>query len=126
MKHTTVLLALASAAAADNCPNFEQYARQQHEPHSTGKYKLPFQRPSQECRTYVVPEVESTIKDMKETIKDPDLYQLFQNTWPNTVDTTVLWTGKAADNPDEEVSFTASKPVPQYLTMPVARLCQHW
>jgi meiotically up-regulated gene 157 (Mug157) protein len=41
---------------------------------------------------------------MTELITDPDLFHLFQNTWPNTVDTTIKWRGVAADNPDEEVS----------------------
>lgn len=104
MKQTLLLAALAAATAqAADCPNYEQYARVRHTPFSSGKYKFPNQRPAKECRSYVVPEVESVIEDMKETIKDPDLYRLFLNTWPNTVDTTVLWRGYSADNAKEEV-----------------------
>lgn len=107
------LVAFASVAVADvpsDCPAYDQYAAQQHEPLSTGKYKYPFQRPDQRCRSYVVPEVEKTIKKAKCKIKDPDLYRLFVNTWPNTVDTTVLWRGRAMDNSDEEVkSFPSNE-----------------
>ncbi|KAM5346673.1 hypothetical protein ACJ41O_009678 [Fusarium nematophilum] len=100
------LLLAAIAAVSAECPNYEQYAREGHEPTSEGRYAFPFQRPSEECRTYSVPAVEHIIYDeMPGVIGDPDLYQLFQNTWPNTVDTTVRWRGFAADNPDEELAF---------------------
>ena len=42
----------------------------------------------------------------KSMIIDPDLYRLFLNTWPSTVDTTFLWHGKAIDNDNEEVGTT--------------------
>ncbi|KAJ3492440.1 hypothetical protein NLG97_g5397 [Lecanicillium saksenae] len=89
MKYSYVLAALAG----------------RHEPFSCGKYKFPYQRPSKECRSYAVPEVERVIKDMKKKVHDPDLYRLFLNTWPNTVDTTVLWHGMSAENPEEELAF---------------------
>lgn len=113
MKYSIVLATLAGLATAADCPAYEQYARQRHEPFSCGKYKFPYQRPSQECRSYVVPEVERVIKDMKKKVHDPDLYRLFLNTWPNTVDTTVLWHGKSADNPEEEVSAFLSQATSQ-------------
>lgn len=107
MKYNVALAALAglsaAAAAAADCPPYEQYARQLHEPYSGGRYKFPYQRPANECRSYVVPEVERVIADMKHKVRDPDLYRLFLNTWPNTVDTTVLWHGTSAENPEEEV-----------------------
>lgn len=109
MKQSILLAALAASASAADCPNYEQYARVRHTPFSCGKYKLPYQRPAQECRSYIVPEVERTIKDMKKKIRDPDLYRLFLNNWPNTVDTTVLWRGHAADNADEEASHNNNK-----------------
>lgn len=92
------------AAVTASCPNYEQFARQQHEPLSTGRYAFPLQRPSKECRTYSVPAVENVIYDqMDQAIGDPDLYRLFLNTWPNTLDTTVKWRGFSADNAEEEV-----------------------
>ncbi|KAM3545921.1 hypothetical protein ARSEF1564_001202 [Beauveria bassiana] len=105
MKCNLVLAALAGLAAAADCPAYEQYARQRHEPFSRGKYKFPYQRPAKECRSYAVPEVERVLDDMKRKVRDPDLYQLFLNTWPNTVDTTVLWHGTSAENPEEELAF---------------------
>ncbi|KAI5464686.1 hypothetical protein BGZ63DRAFT_378366 [Mariannaea sp. PMI_226] len=108
MSNFFFILLLAASAAAD-CPNFEKYARQRHEPFSTGRFAFPYQRPSKQCRTHTVPAVEHAIyNEMPEAIGDPDLYQLFQNTWPNTVDTTVRWTGVAADNPDEELAFVTT------------------
>ena len=107
MKYSLVLATLAAGlTTAADCPAYEKYARERHAPFSCGKYKFPYQRPSEECRSYVVPEVERVIKDMKKKVRDPDLYRLFLNTWPNTVDTTVLWQGKSADNADEEVCIS--------------------
>ncbi|KAG6002601.1 hypothetical protein E4U21_002945 [Claviceps maximensis] len=90
------------AAVPDGCPEYEQYARVSHDPSSSGRFKYPYQRPAEQCRLYPVPAVEQTIKRAEQLISDPDLYRLFVNTWPNTVDTTVLWHGKALDNADEE------------------------
>lgn len=105
------LLAIAGVAAADvpsDCPAYDNYAAQRHPPYSCGKWKYPYQRPDARCRSYVVPEVEQTLNKVKGMIKDKDLYRLFVNTWPNTVDTTILWHGKALDNADEEVPLTHS------------------
>ncbi|KAF5010667.1 hypothetical protein FDECE_3175 [Fusarium decemcellulare] len=99
-------LVLVAVAVSADCPNYEQYARERHEPFSNGRYSFPFQRPSEDCRTHSVPAVEHVIyEEMTQAIGDPDLYQLFQNTWPNTVDTTIRWRGVSADNPDEELAF---------------------
>ena len=98
------LAALAAAAIPSDCPAYDSYAAAKHAPYSRGKYKYPYQRPDQRCRTYIVPAVEETLKKAKCKIKDPDLYRLFLNSWPNTVDTTVLWQGTALDDANEEVS----------------------
>lgn len=42
---------------------------------------------------------------MQSVIKDPDLYRLFENSWPNTLDTTIKWRGHAAANLNEELCF---------------------
>ncbi|KAL3600373.1 hypothetical protein FPOAC2_04611 [Fusarium poae] len=97
---------LGVAAVSANCPNYEQFARERHEPLSSGRYEFPLQRPSKDCRTYSVPAVEHVIyEEMDQAIGDPDLYRLFLNTWPNTLDTTVKWRGVSADNADEELAF---------------------
>ncbi|CCF33291.1 hypothetical protein CH063_00949 [Colletotrichum higginsianum] len=96
---------LAIAALKPNCPHFTDYAATPHEPFSEGIHKLSYQRPAPECRTASFPEVEKVITEMKALVKDPDLYRLFENTFPNTLDTTIAWTGLAGENPDEELSF---------------------
>lgn len=102
--HRLVSFLSVVAAASANCPNYEQFARERHEPFSTGRYAFPLQRPSKECRTHSVPAVEHVIyEQMNQAIGDPDLYSLFLNTWPNTIDTTVRWRGVSADNAEEEV-----------------------
>ncbi|RGP66672.1 hypothetical protein FLONG3_8758 [Fusarium longipes] len=101
-----ISLLLSVAAVSANCPNYEQFARERHEPLSSGRYAFPLQRPSKDCRTYSVPEIEHVIyEEMDQAIGDPDLYRLFMNTWPNTLDTTVMWRGVSADNAEEELAF---------------------
>jgi meiotically up-regulated gene 157 (Mug157) protein len=60
-------------------------------------------RPDPSCRKYTLPEVEKAIDDMKGLVKDPDLFRLFENAFPNTLDTTVSWKGFASDDTEEEV-----------------------
>ncbi|KAF4454556.1 hypothetical protein F53441_2945 [Fusarium austroafricanum] len=108
-----------------NCPNYEQFARQQHEPLSEGRFAFPLQRPSKDCRTHSVPAVEELIyEEMNQATGDPDLYRLFLNTWPNTVDTTVKWRGVSADNADEEVQH-ATKFIQYLLTYDLAGIYYH-
>lgn len=108
--HSSFLLFASYLLAADikstlaQCPNYADYSTQKHEPLSAGKYQLSYQRPDQSCRTFSLAEVESTIQDMKGAIADPDLFRLFENTFPNTLDTTISWHGFADGSTDEEVS----------------------
>ncbi|KAF2151811.1 glycoside hydrolase family 125 protein [Myriangium duriaei CBS 260.36] len=86
------------------CPDYTTYSNQSHEPLSSGRYKLSYQRPSPTCRTFNISDVETTIANVTSQITDPDLARLFENTWPNTLDTTVRWKG-TANNSDEELAF---------------------
>ncbi|KAI3400321.1 hypothetical protein diail_3702 [Diaporthe ilicicola] len=92
-----------------DCPvSFESYMNSQPGPKSTGRRQFPLVRPPPECRTFVVPELEEYITKMETVIKDPDLYRLFQNSFPNTLDTMVKWHGyKQEDGVDttEELSY---------------------
>jgi hypothetical protein len=94
-----------SLLASAQCPEYLDYASKVHEPLSSGQFKLAYQRPSEECRTFKSPDVENTITRMEGVIKDPDLYRLFQNAYPNTLDTAIRWKGYAIDNAEEELTF---------------------
>ena len=89
------------------CPNYRQYAASNQyvllppltpthsnplsPPFSEGPLQLPFQRPAIPCRTFTSDAVEKVIEDMKSRIIDPDIARLFENAFPNTLDTTVSW-----------------------------------
>ncbi|CAK7215679.1 hypothetical protein SBRCBS47491_002566 [Sporothrix bragantina] len=92
-------------AAAQGCPDYSSYSTQPHQPLSNGSYHLGYMRPDPGCRTFNISDVESTITSMASSISDPDLYRLFLNAFPNTLDTAIRWKGVAADNPDEELTF---------------------
>lgn len=87
------------------CPEYIDYAKEIHEPLSSGRYKLAYQRPSEECRTFKSQDLEDTLVRMETVIKDPDLYRMFQNAYPSTLDTAIKWKGYAADNAEEELTF---------------------
>ena len=90
---------------AAQCPEYIDYAKEVHGPLSSGKFKLAYQRPSEDCRTFKSQGLEDTISRLESVIKDPDLYRLFQNAYPNTLDTAIRWKGYAADNAEEELTF---------------------
>ncbi|KAF2188240.1 glycoside hydrolase family 125 protein [Zopfia rhizophila CBS 207.26] len=73
------------------CPDYKVYAMRPHPPLSDGPLELPFQRPSKHCRTFESPLVETVIDDMNKKIVDKDLARIFENAFPNTLDTTVRW-----------------------------------
>ena len=87
------------------CPDYSSYSQQVHQPLSSGKYQLSYMRPAPACRTFNSSVVEDTIASMQSVIKDPDLYRLFQNSFPNSLDTAVKWKGVAANNSEEELTF---------------------
>lgn len=53
--------------------------------------RLPYQRPDKSCRKFTSPAVEQVIQDLYARLRDRDLAHIFQNAFPNTLDTTVLW-----------------------------------
>jgi meiotically up-regulated gene 157 (Mug157) protein len=98
-----LVLSLIWTASAQ-CPDYVQYYAAQHLPFSSGRYQLSYQRPDPSCRTLILPEVEATINNTLSKIADPDLQRLFENTFPNTLDTAIRWRGTAAGS-DEELAF---------------------
>ncbi|KAB2576606.1 putative duf1237 domain-containing protein [Lasiodiplodia theobromae] len=96
---------LLGGAVGQECPDYLDYATQRHEPFTNGTYQLPFQRPSPACRTFNSSGVEQVVDRMEGVIADPDLYRLFENAYPNTLDTAIKWKGVAANNSEEELTF---------------------
>ncbi|KAF2143636.1 glycoside hydrolase family 125 protein [Aplosporella prunicola CBS 121167] len=79
------------AKARQACPDYKTYAMHPHPPYSDGPMELPFQRPAPICRTFESPLVDKVIEAMKEKMMDKDLARIFENAFPNTLDTTVRW-----------------------------------
>jgi meiotically up-regulated gene 157 (Mug157) protein len=53
------------------------------------KVRILKERPSPEERKYVSPVIEDKISQIKANITDPNTAKLFENSFPNTLDTTV-------------------------------------
>ena len=87
------------------CPDYTVYANERHGPFSEGAYNLSYQRVDTRCRTFDSSKVEETIMQIKSEIADPDLYRLFENSFPNTFDTAIKWHGHSANNSAEELTF---------------------
>ncbi|KAF8623421.1 hypothetical protein AX15_006364 [Amanita polypyramis BW_CC] len=83
--------ALVLQTTLAQCPDYSAYSQTAHGPPSTGPLGLPYMRPDPACRTFKSTAVEKVIDDMKSLIKDPDVARLFENTFPNTLDTTVRY-----------------------------------
>ena len=94
-----------AGAAAQSCPDYSSYSQARHEPFSSGRHALSYQRPAPACRTFNSSAVETLLADMTSVIADPDLYRLFENAYPNTLDTAIRWRGRAANNSAEELTF---------------------
>ncbi|KAH9810510.1 glycoside hydrolase family 125 protein [Teratosphaeria destructans] len=96
------------------CPAYEHYARTPHGPSSNGPMRLPYQRPSPQCRTFESDLVEKVISDMNSTMIDRDLARIFENAFPNTLDTTVRWhtdgTQKLDKRAQQQLLKAASSP----------------
>ncbi|KAK1750931.1 hypothetical protein QBC47DRAFT_455018 [Echria macrotheca] len=96
------------------CVRFETLQQQKPGPPSAGKRQFPYLRPHPSCRSFNLPSLEALIARMKTVIKDPDLFRLFENSYPNTLDTMIKWRGYATyTNPetmertqtDEELTY---------------------
>lgn len=52
---------------------------------------MPYQRPAPHCRTFSSSLVEDIIGNVTARMEDKDLARIFENAFPNTLDTTVRW-----------------------------------
>ncbi|KAJ6576272.1 Six-hairpin glycosidase-like protein [Mycena sp. CBHHK59/15] len=90
--NTLVLVtALVAGGARATCPDYTSYSQTPQGNPSSGPLRLPYMRPDPACRTFNSSAVEKVVTDMKARLKDPDLARLFENTFPNTLDTTVKY-----------------------------------
>ncbi|WYZ44484.1 hypothetical protein EsH8_VII_000920 [Colletotrichum jinshuiense] len=89
------------AAPPADCPSFEEWMRQRPGPASEGRRKFPLNRPRPECRTFRLPAMDNLITRMKSVIKDPDLYRLYENAYPMTLDSMVKWRGFANETDEK-------------------------
>ncbi|KXX82816.1 hypothetical protein MMYC01_200534 [Madurella mycetomatis] len=87
--------AAAAPTPTVECLSFESLQQKKPGPLSEGKRKFPYVRPPPECRNFRLPSLEALIERMKTVIRDPDLFRLFENSYPNTLDTMVKWRGYA-------------------------------
>jgi uncharacterized protein len=105
IKFITLGSLLGASNVQAECPDYTSYSQQPQGNPSAGPLKLPYMRPSPECRTFNSTAVEvrslaccvfrswanlctglqKVITDMKSRIRDPDLARLFENTFPNTL-----------------------------------------
>ncbi|KAK0731467.1 hypothetical protein B0H67DRAFT_529297 [Lasiosphaeris hirsuta] len=85
----------AIPTAEGGCLGFESLQQMRPRPLSQGKRKFPYLRPPPECRTFKLPALEDVLTRMKDIVVDPDLFRLFENSYPNTLDTMVKWRGYA-------------------------------
>ncbi|ORX39562.1 DUF1237 domain protein [Kockovaella imperatae] len=74
-----------------SCPDYNDYSQTPHGPYSDGTLGLPSMRPEPECRTFHSEAMERVISDMRERLEDPDLAMLFENSFSQTIDTTVQY-----------------------------------
>ena len=96
-------------SAPKECIKYEQLQRLKQEPLSEGRRKFPYSRPSPECRTFNLPAMETLIEKMRGVIQDPDLFRLFENSYPNTLDTMIKWRGYAKELPEGTEAVTGNE-----------------
>ena len=91
-----------------NCKSFQALQMSKPGPKSEGKREFPYVRPPPECRTFKLPAMEKALEKMKSVVKDPDLFRLFENSYPNTLDTMVKWRGYANETDPETGNSTVT------------------
>ncbi|KAL6719117.1 hypothetical protein ACLMJK_003354 [Lecanora helva] len=73
------------------CPDYKHYAVVPHRPLSKGPLALPYQRPAPHCRSFTSQFVEDIIGNITTRMENKDLARIFENAFPNTLDTTIKW-----------------------------------
>jgi meiotically up-regulated gene 157 (Mug157) protein len=94
--------------ASKECMQYEALQMAKQEPLSAGKRKFPYSRPDPHCRNFQIPAMENLLERMKGVIKDPDLFRLFENSYPNTLDTMIKWRGYANKTDPETKKTTVT------------------
>lgn len=97
-------IASISSASDCDCPDYTEYSKQKHQPFSQGPLQLPFQRPPEECRKFRSKVIDDYIHSLQNVITDKDLYRIFENCMPNTLDTAILWFNEDEENPRTFIS----------------------
>lgn len=94
----------------EQCANFrfESWANARHGPLSKGRRQFPLVRPPLACRTFKLPALEALIERVKGLIHDPDLARLWENAYPNTLDTMIKWRGYANDTDKRTGEWTVT------------------
>lgn len=112
MKNCTLRFLISSLLAtptfSQSCPDYADYSKERNGPVSAGRFELAYQRPDKSCRTFISSTVDETIRNMSSVITDPDLYRLFENTFPNTLDTAIKWRGYDRNDPKAELAFVVT------------------
>lgn len=94
---------VTSQDSSSSCLDYSTRSRTRHPPFSPGRHALSSARPSPSCRTFNLSSLESLLGTLP--IADPDLLRLWQNTYPNTLDTAIKWHGHS-NSPDSEEELT--------------------
>ncbi|KAJ7077545.1 Six-hairpin glycosidase-like protein [Mycena belliarum] len=85
--------AVPDLAPRTACESFARYSTHAQGTPSQGPLGLPYMRPPAACRTFNSSAVERVVARLTARMKDRDLARLFENTFPNTLDTTIRWFG---------------------------------
>jgi meiotically up-regulated gene 157 (Mug157) protein len=89
-----LLQGIAGASALSLAPGLLQSALAQAAPVASGSEAFISKRPPVSERRFTSVAVEETIRRVKRQIRDPELAWLFENCYPNTLDTTVTFSEK--------------------------------
>lgn len=83
----------------EECLNYGKYASTIHMKQDNElNTDISFQRPPKICRTFQSNLIDKFITQFKKRLKNPNLARIFENTLPNTLDTTILWHVTSEEN----------------------------